>query len=214
MCPATAGPGDYALPPGSPTLAVSYSYDGVSTPRIEGEAWSSQSGSSGLDYKTAASNGQVLGSNWGGAAGNYAQYNNLVFGESGKNTYLVLYYANGNAASVVEVLVDGVSKGTLTGKSTGGWGTNANELQPLVLDLGVISAGTHTLKLRVNSAGQNINIDRFFLSSGRAGQARSVTDGSGGAKWLYDDQGQPVWEQKTISGSAYTSLWSLLKKLV
>ncbi len=194
---------------GASTGAVSYSYDGVTTRRVEGEAYSSQSGSTGADYKTPASNGQVLGSNWGATSGSYALYNNLSFGESGQNTYLMLVYANGSASnSTVQVLVDGVSKGSLTGKPTGGWGQASAQLQTVILNLGQVAAGTHSLKLQVNANGQNIDIDYFVLSSGWVGQRRGTADGSGSTSWLYDDRGRLTQESKSITGGGtYVTQW-------
>ncbi|MDQ1300119.1 MAG: hypothetical protein QG637_36, partial [Chloroflexota bacterium] len=189
---------------------------------VEGEAFTSQSGMLAWDAKAAAAGGYVLGAGWGGAAGNYAQYDALSFGWAGGNTFLRLRYANNTGhANTLQVFVDGVAKGNVTCEHTGGWGDQSRDYREVTLDLGSIAPGSHSLKLSVTVAGAYTNVDRFTLTGGglrvvgtktfgpppAAGTADPLTGGQFSYTY-HDGLGRPVTvqtERNSPSGAAWAT---------
>jgi RHS repeat-associated protein len=200
------------------STGVVYDYDGQSTTRTEAENYSSQAGSGGADYKAFASNGQVLGYNWGGGAGNYAQYNSLSFGWTGHNTILHLRYANATTHdSALQVTVDGLYTKTLIADRTLGWGDAFTDFHEAALNLGAISPGSHSIKFVTPSAGSNANLDYFYFTDGDIGHRQVMTDASGSETWSYDFRGRVITDSKTISnaGSFNTSFgYDLLDRVL
>ncbi len=110
---------------------------------------SAQQGSTGEDLKQASRYGQVLGHEWGGHAGDWAQYPFRI-GENASPAYLHLRYARETAgASHLRATVDGIDRGFLTLPSTGGWGDRDTQFQLATLKLGALRTGNHTLRLTV-----------------------------------------------------------------
>jgi len=108
-----------------------------------------QQGSTGEDRKAGSRYGKVLGHEWGGHAGDWAQY---VFHVDAPTSpvFLHLRYARQIAGeSHLRVRLDGRDQGDLTLPSTGGWGDRDDQFQVTTLKLGALRAGDHTLRLTV-----------------------------------------------------------------
>jgi len=121
--------------------------------QIQASAPEKQKGSTGQDRKAASMYGEVLGSNWGGKAGDWAQY---AFSLEAPQSpaYLHLRYAREyRGDSHLRVTVDGTERGTLTLPSTGGWGDQASQFHETALKIGNLNAGRHTLLLTAGTAG-------------------------------------------------------------
>jgi RHS repeat-associated protein len=186
----------------SKSTGVAYDYDGQSTARTEAENYSSQAGSVGADYKSFASNGQVLGQSWGGSAGNYAQYDGRSFGWTGHTTVLHLRYANAiGHGNNLQVYVDGVYKGDIWADPTTGWGWSLTDFHEAALNLGAIAPGNHSIKFVTPSAGSNTNLDYFYFTDGDIGRRVSMSDPSGSESWNYDVRGRVITDSKMISNA-------------
>ncbi len=108
-----------------------------------------QRGSTGEDKKAASFYGHVLGMNWGGHAGDYADYD---FKEptAVAPVLLTIRYAREIAGtSRIEVSVDGKVAGTAAISSTGGWGDTAGQFATVSVALPPLSAGAHRLRLTI-----------------------------------------------------------------
>ncbi len=108
-----------------------------------------QQGSTGDDQKAGSSYGHVLGMNWGGHAGDYAEY---VFEEPAPvaPALLTIRYARALAGdSHIQVSVDGRPVGEVAIVSTGGWGDTAGQFTTATLVLPKLAAGQHHLRLTV-----------------------------------------------------------------
>ena len=108
-----------------------------------------QHGSTGEDKKAASPYGQVLGMNWGGHPGDFAEYR---FTEAApvSPALLTLRYARDTAGtSHVQVSVDGKAAGSVQVHPTGGWGDTAAQFTTVSVALPSLTAGPHTLRLSV-----------------------------------------------------------------
>ncbi len=133
----------------------------------EGEAFISRSGSSTIDSKVVASNGQCLGMGWGSRRGNFAEYEvDLPFSLPQAVLYLC-YAREGRWAAELDVYASGKLIGSSPSvllKPTGGWGYKADEWAYQKLLLGSMEAGKYTMKFvsLVDDGGGNI--DGFFIA--------------------------------------------------
>ena len=76
----------------------------------------------------------------------------------------VIVYANDTAPDKVDLVVDGVSRGSFYSLSTGSFGDGWNVFTNAVVDLGVIEAGRHPILLRLASAtSDKIEIDTITI---------------------------------------------------
>ncbi len=115
--------------------------------RIEAAAPELQRGSTGEDRKAGSRFGRVLGKDWGGKPGEFAEY---AFTAKGVPSRMRLRYARGLAgAAVLRVTIDGARAGDLRLGSTGGWGDRAEEFREAALALPPLKAGPHRLRLTV-----------------------------------------------------------------
>jgi len=133
----------------------------------EGEAFLSQSGSDGPDFKGAASNYQCLGMGWGDRRGDFAEYEvDLPF--SLPRAVLYLRYAReGRWAAELDVYASGKLIGTspsMVLKPTGGWGYTAGEWRYYKLPLGSMEAGRYRIKFESLLDDGGVNIDGFFIA--------------------------------------------------
>jgi hypothetical protein len=108
-----------------------------------------QQGSTGDDQKAGSPYGHVLGMNWGGHVGDYAEY---TFDEPAPvaPAILTIRYARDIAGSShIQISVDGKPAGLVAINSTGGWGDNASQFTTATIALPNLSAGQHTLRMTV-----------------------------------------------------------------
>lgn len=131
---------------------------------VEGEASVEQVGSEGADSKPAASGGFVLGSNFGGMPGHYANY---VFDvpDDHADMALTIRFARamaGNAQFLLQ-LPNHRRHPQVTFPSTGGWGESSSDFALASFPLGNIPAGPYQVKLLAISGNSNVNIDALYL---------------------------------------------------
>lgn len=116
---------------------------------LQASSPAAQHGSTGEDRKSGSLYGRVLGHEWGGHKGDWAQYS-FRTGPMSSAAYLHLRYARETAgASHLHAVVDGTDRGSLTLPSTGGWGDRNDQFHVATLKLGALRAGDHTLRLTV-----------------------------------------------------------------
>ena len=116
---------------------------------LEGAAPSRQHGSTGEDKKAGSPYGHVLGMNWGGHPGDFAEYDFVEAGPVAP-ALLTLRYARETAGtSRVEVSVDGKAGETAHVHATGGWGDTAGQFTTVSVGLPELSAGPHTIRISV-----------------------------------------------------------------
>ncbi len=163
--PLLAGCGVTATPSVTPTsFAITSTEEYVWR---EGEAFISQSGSNGPDFKGAASSTQCLGMGWGGRRGDFAEYEvDLPF--SLPRAVLYLRYAReGRWPAELDVYASGKLIGTSPSmilKPTSGWGYTAGQWRYHKLSLGSMEAGTYRIKLVSLVDDGVVNIDGFFIA--------------------------------------------------
>ena len=119
---------------------------------LEGAAPTQQHGSTGEDKKSASAYGHVLGSNWGGQAGDFAEYAFTASAAIAPAHLTVRYARETRATARLDVTLDGKSAGSLEFPATGGWGDTEGQYREVVLALPTLSAGPHRLRLNVPSA--------------------------------------------------------------
>ncbi len=140
---------------------------------VEGEAWVVQRGSTGPDFKLAASGGELLGMNFGGRAGHFARWLIWVPGEVGGRAgawALHIRYARAmHGPARFEVTVDGrraAGSPAVFDGPTGGWGEDGRHFRWARVDLGQLEPGFHWLELRSLADGANTNIDGLLVGPG------------------------------------------------
>jgi hypothetical protein len=110
---------------------------------------SHQVGSTGPDHKAAATGGVLLGNEFGGHSGDFAEYR-LSLAEALKPAVIKVRYARQlQGGGQLIARIDGNVVGALEFSSTGGWGDRAEEFAASTLIVPEIAAGEHTLRLQV-----------------------------------------------------------------
>jgi Mannosylglycerate hydrolase MGH1-like glycoside hydrolase domain len=131
--------------------------------QVEGEAPVSQSGSTGPDRKTAASGGQVLGSNFGGQEGHRAEWA-IEVAAPVTNAVLTIRYARAKPGDAEWKLT--LPNGTVTRHGflqTPGWGDNEAHFALATFELGDLAAGTHTVQAVAVANDANVNFDALYI---------------------------------------------------
>lgn len=119
------------------------------TIRLQASAPTLQKGSTAEDKKGASRYGKVLGSEWGGDAGDFAEYSFTTM-KALSPARLSLRYARQLAGSAqIQVSLDGKQINKLELPSTGGWGDRESEFAQVALSLHVIKPGKHRLRLTI-----------------------------------------------------------------
>ena len=116
---------------------------------IEAATPTQQHGSTGEDKKAGSAYGHVLGMNWGGHAGDYAEYSFTEAAPVAPARLTIRYGRQIAGTSRIAVSVDGKSAGTAAIASTGGWGDTAAQFTTVSVALPDLAAGPHTLRLTV-----------------------------------------------------------------
>ncbi len=134
---------------------------------FEAERALRQEGSTGEDTKSAASDGRVLGSDFGAKAGHYAEWR-ITIAEPIPDARWHVRYARAPADEATWDLFLG---GSLVGRSpslrlpgTGGWGEPAREWRWASAVLSDLSTGDHVLRIVATKTPDNTNFDGFFVS--------------------------------------------------
>ena len=84
------------------------------------------------------------------------------------NAIFKVRYSDEVAGNVIEIFLDDVRKGAFTTDVTGTWNDFAWDTEQI--DLGSITAGTHTIKLRVVTGGSwGVHLDAFVLHEAKNG---------------------------------------------
>ena len=126
----------------------------------EAEDWDAQTGSGGVDLKSGASGGEVLGSSWGGAAGSYAVYSNVVIPFAISNAVLCARYGQDwNDGRLIRVRLNGADMGRMAFANTHGWLEHWSDGAISELPLGVLTSGVYTLRLESEGADESVNLD-------------------------------------------------------
>ncbi|MBC7289233.1 MAG: hypothetical protein H5T86_14585, partial [Armatimonadetes bacterium] len=137
---------------------------------IEGEDWSEQNGSTGVDTKPAAVGGQVLGMNWGGGADHWATWEFELSPPGLSNAIACIRYCRLMPGDVeFSVAIDGQPAGDGKVKfsgGTGGWGEAPEHFRVAEVALGDLKPGKHRLRLAAQRDGSNVNIDGIFVAGG------------------------------------------------
>ena len=144
-------------PEAAPTLPVDPPKPAAPKPRtekvevvaLEAESPAEQRGSRGDDRKRAASGGSVLGSDFGGRVGDFAEYGFEIEAPIATARISVRYARDLPGHGDLEVSVDGKSRGLLRYGPTGGWGDAPDHFEWASLDIGKLEAGAHRLRLSV-----------------------------------------------------------------
>jgi len=179
----------------------------------EAENWTSQQGSGGLDYKPAASGGEVLGYDWGIAAGSEACYAGVTTGPH-TGAWVHLWYAiGGTNAAQVDVYLDGRRGARLVCPPTGGWGEHAAHFNRVAAFIGALGAGAHTVRLAAVHNSRPINLDCFSLNGAapdvtvsdqdRDGLDSSQEIAAGTSDSLADSDGDGLEDGAELQGGRY-----------
>lgn len=163
----------------------------------ECESYDTQLGSATVDYKPAASGGQVLGASWGDDPDSQAVYHQMDVGMQ-TGAWFHLWYARvGVTGSVIDVEVDGHWAARLPCAPTAGWGEQGYHFDVASAYLGPLASGPHTVQLAVPEGGHPINLDAFYLGPEGAGALARDTDGDG----LTDRQEEVLGTDATLPDS-------------
>ena len=124
----------------------------------EAESPSVQQGSDGPDTKMGASAGAVLGSGFGGHAGDFAEWT-IDVPSALPDAVLSVRYARASQAPASFRLMAGAREIPLILTSTGGWGELVDEFAIERVDLGAVGAGPLSVRLEATEDGVNTNFD-------------------------------------------------------
>jgi len=130
----------------------------------EAEHYTSQQGSMANDYKPAASNREVLGSDWGDDDGDFAEYSFHVPRELGAALLSVRYACNAGDGRALAVDWDDLPAGSIACTNTAGWGDLDSHFSVVTLGLSGVSTGLHKLKLSASGADDPVNLDSITLT--------------------------------------------------
>ncbi|RYI28672.1 MAG: hypothetical protein EON48_05780, partial [Acetobacteraceae bacterium] len=108
-----------------------------------------QQGSVGEDRKAGSRYGKVLGKEWGGRPGHFAEYAFTTGVRIDPGRLRIRYARQMAGAAVLDVSLDGKPAGTLRLASTGGWGDREEEFREATLALPRLAAGAHRIRLTV-----------------------------------------------------------------
>ncbi len=146
----------------------------------EAEHADAQAGSGDVDIKPGASGGQVLGASWGGTAGDYAVFSNIVIAATIPTAWLHVRYGQSfGTGPVLRVVLDGEDAGRLVLARTAGWLERWADGGVAHVPLGELSAGVHTLRIEAISNSQDVNLDWVSIASGPASCIGKDADGDG-----------------------------------
>ncbi len=106
-----------------------------------------QQGSTGVDKKAGSAYGQVLGMNWGGKPGDYADYDFTEPAAVAPALLTIRYARDTPGPSSIDVSVDGKPAGSAGVSPTGGWGDTPGQFREVSVALPSLSTGTHRLRL-------------------------------------------------------------------
>ena len=133
---------------------------------VEGESPVGQRGSDGPDTKRAASGGAVLGSNFGGDEGDFAEWR-IDVKTPVEDAVLAIRYARadeGDAEYKVTVPTLGFVE-RYGFKGTAGWGGAPDDFAVAVLRLGDVVPGTHAVRVVAVANGCNVNFDALCIQA-------------------------------------------------
>ena len=108
-----------------------------------------QQGSVREDRKAASRYGRVLGSEWGGKPGDFAEYAFSLSNAISPARLRLRYARELRGTGRLRVALDGKTVGDLRLASTGGWGDRESEYGATTLGLPALAAGLHRLRLTV-----------------------------------------------------------------
>lgn len=135
--------------PGCTAQTHSASAQTPQTVVIEAASPVQQHGSTGVDTKAGSGYGRVLGLNWGGHAGDYADYDFTEQTAIAPALLTIRYARDIAGTSRIAVSIDGKDAGAAQVSPTGGWGDTAGQFATVSVALPPLSAGTHRLRLTV-----------------------------------------------------------------
>ena len=134
---------------------------------VEAESYGAQQGSQARFYAMpGASGGRIVDNDWGGRATDFLRYKVALPTDAAK-LHITLRYARAMPGpSVVLLQLDGKPDPPvrMTLRPTGGWGFTTGQWRLAHAELPAARAGDHTLEIRSTRAGNNVNLDGFFLS--------------------------------------------------
>lgn len=116
---------------------------------LEAATPTQQQGSTGEDLKAGSLYGRILGQNWGGHPGNYAEYDFTATTPISPALLTIRYARDIPGASKIQVSLDGKAAGDAAVAPTGGWGDKPGQFTTVAIALPAVSAGSHRLRLTV-----------------------------------------------------------------
>ncbi|MBI5091584.1 MAG: hypothetical protein HZB26_03970 [Candidatus Hydrogenedentes bacterium] len=134
---------------------------------VEAETLNKQDGAFGPEARAGASGGQLLGKGFGAKPANWAEwYFDLPFQTEKGQLYLRAAREKQNPSAVLQVTLDGRNVCTFFIPLTGGPGDQEKDFGPELAraELGHIEMGRHVLRITTSNAGDDINLDGFWLS--------------------------------------------------
>jgi len=134
---------------------------------VEAEDYAEGRGSQAAFYAMAgASGGKIVDNDWGGRATDLLRYKVKLPADVAR-LHITLRYARAMRGDAVVLLqLDGKPDPPVrvTLPPTGGWGFTRGQWRMAHAELPAAKAGAHTLEIRSTRAGNNVNLDGFFLS--------------------------------------------------
>lgn len=116
---------------------------------MEAAAPVEQQGSTGADLKAGSRYGRVLGSDFGGAEGHFAEYRFALDRRVEPATLNVRYARALPGDAVFRVTVDGRDAGEIRLPQTAGWGDRASDFRDIRIGLPNLEKGDHRIRLTV-----------------------------------------------------------------
>ncbi|MCK4357929.1 MAG: hypothetical protein KAW92_04175, partial [Candidatus Cloacimonetes bacterium] len=108
-----------------------------------------QQGSQGRGEKSAASGGEVLGSEFGSKAGHFAEYKFELEKTLSPALISILYARALNGSGWMDVSIDDEPAGRLEYSNTGGWGNNEQDFKWSSVQIPELKKGKHILRLTI-----------------------------------------------------------------